>query len=35
VRRELNQEADRLANEAVDRGLRGGSTEEHCRALRE
>jgi ribonuclease HI len=35
VRRELNQEADRLANEAVDRGLRGGSIEEHCRAFRE
>jgi ribonuclease HI len=35
VRRGLNQEADRLANEAVDRGLRGGSTEDCCRALRE
>jgi len=35
VTREFNQEADRLANEAVDRGLRGGSTEQHCRALRE
>ena len=35
VKRECNQEADRLANEAVDRGLRGGSTEEQCRALRE
>jgi len=27
VGRELNQEADRLANEAIDRGLRGGDRE--------
>jgi len=27
VRRELNQKADRLANEAIDRGLRGGDRE--------
>ena len=27
VRRELNQQADRLANEAIDRGLRGGDRE--------
>jgi ribonuclease HI len=27
VGRELNQQADRLANEAIDRGLQGGDTE--------
>jgi ribonuclease HI len=35
VPRERNQEADRLANEAVDRGLRGGPTEEYGPTLRE
>jgi ribonuclease HI len=35
VRRERNQEADRLANEAVDRGLRGGPIEEYRSTLRE
>ena len=35
VPRERNQEADRLANEAVDRGLRGGPTEEYRSTLRE
>jgi ribonuclease HI len=35
VRRELNQEADRLANEAVDRGLGGGSVEERYKLWRE
>jgi ribonuclease HI len=29
VGRELNQEADRLANEAIDRGLRGGDRERY------
>jgi ribonuclease HI len=27
IGRELNQKADRLANEAIDRGLRGGDRE--------
>jgi ribonuclease HI len=35
VPRERNQVADRLANEAVDRGLRGGPTEEYRPTLRE
>jgi probable phosphoglycerate mutase len=35
VPRERNQEADRLANEAVDRGLRGGPTEAYRPTLRE
>jgi ribonuclease HI len=35
VPRERNQAADRLANEAVDRGLRGGPTEEYRPRLRE
>jgi ribonuclease HI len=35
VPRERNREADRLANEAVDRGLRGGPTEEYRPTLRE
>ena len=35
VPRERNQAADRLANEAVDRGLRGGPTEEYRSTLRE
>jgi ribonuclease HI len=35
VPRDRNQAADRLANEAVDRGLRGGPTEEYRPTLRE
>jgi len=35
VPRERNQEADRLANEAVDRGLRGGPTEQYRSTWRE
>jgi len=35
VRRELNQQADRLANEAIDRGLRGGDRETYRLAQRE
>ena len=35
VRREFNQQADRLANEAIDRGLRGGEKETCHMAQRE
>jgi ribonuclease HI len=35
VPRERNERADRLANEAVDRGLRGGPTEEYSATLGE
>jgi ribonuclease HI len=35
VPRERNHEADRLANEAVDRGLKGGPTEEYRPTFRE
>jgi ribonuclease HI len=35
VPRERNEKADRLANEAVDRGLRGGPTEEYRATLGE
>ena len=35
VKRELNKQADRLANEAIDRGLRGGDRETYRLAQRE
>lgn len=35
VGRELNQEADRLANDAIDRGLAGGAREKYNLAQRE
>jgi ribonuclease HI len=35
VKRELNKQADRLANEAIDRGLRGGERERYHLAPRE
>ena len=35
VSRELNQQADRLANDAIDRGLGGGDREEYNLAQRE
>jgi ribonuclease HI len=35
VRRELNHQADRLANEAIDRGLRGGDRETYRLVQRE
>ena len=35
VGREFNQQADRLANDAIDRGLRGGEREKYSLAQRE